>query len=123
MCAGGGSPAVKFMDINVTKQNEVTVVQVVGEIDGSTAPVAQEQILPAVQAGGKVLLDMSRLEFMSSAGLRMMLLLHRQATTSGGRVVLVGLSEEIQDTMSATGFLGYFTVVDTLEAGQKALQQ
>ena len=114
---------MKYMDINITKQNEVTVVQVVGEIDGSTAPAAQEQILPAVQAGGKVLLDMSRLDYMSSAGLRMMLLLHRQATSSGGHVVLVGLSEEIQDTMSATGFLGYFTVVDTLEAGQKALQQ
>ena len=111
------------MDINITKQDQVTVVQIVGEIDGSTAPVAQEKILPAVQSGGKVLLDMSRLEFMSSAGLRMMLLLYRQATSSGGRVVLVGLSEEIQDTMSATGFLGYFTVVDTLEAGQKALQQ
>src|SRR5579859_5019662 len=102
------------MDINITKQNQLTLVQVSGEIDGATAPAAQEQILPAIQSGGKVLLDMSHLEYMSSAGLRMMLLLHRQATSSGGRVVLVGLSEEIKDTMSATGFLGYFTVCDTI---------
>lgn len=111
------------MDITITNEKDLTIVLVEGEIDGATAPVAQGKILPVVQAGGKVLLDMTKLSYMSSAGLRMLLLLHRQSTSSGGRVVLVGLSDEIRDTMSATGFLDFFTVFDTLEAGQSALLQ
>jgi anti-sigma B factor antagonist len=65
---------------------------------------------------------MSGVEYMSSAGLRMMLSMHRQASTNKGQLVLVGLSEDIKDTMSATGFLGFFTVQDTVEAGLAALK-
>ena len=54
---------------------------------------------------------------MSSAGLRMMLLIYRQVIGGGGRVVLVGLSEDIKDTMSVTGFLDFFTMHDHVDAG------
>jgi len=69
-----------------------------------------------------VLIDMTRVDYMSSAGLRMMLSIHRQASGNKGQLVLVGLSEEIKDTMSATGFLNFFIIQDTLQAGLAALQ-
>jgi anti-sigma B factor antagonist len=47
----------------------------------------------------------------------MLLSVYRQISGNQGRIVLVGLSEELKDTMSMTGFLGYFTVQDTLETG------
>jgi anti-sigma B factor antagonist len=51
-----------------------------------------------------------------------MLSMHRQATANKGQLVLVGLSEEIKDTMAATGFLNFFAVGDTVEAGLVTLQ-
>jgi anti-sigma B factor antagonist len=110
------------MDIATSTINDVTVVAISGELDGRTAPQAQEQIVPLCQAGGKVILDMSKVDYMSSAGLRLMLLLYRQMTAANGKMVLVGLSEELQDTMSATGFLSYFTTAETVDAGVAALQ-
>ena len=60
---------------------------------------------------------------MSSAGLRMLLLIYRQAQQKSGQIALVGLSEEIKDIMSVTGFLSYFTVCETLEDGLKVLEE
>ena len=81
------------------------------------------KVLALIQPGVKLLLDMSQVPFMSSAGLRLLLLLYRQITGQGGKVVLVGVSEDIQDTMSATGFLAFFTLQSTVDAGLETLNQ
>ncbi len=94
----------------------------IGDIDSGTAPAAQQQVLALVQPECKILLDMSQVGFMSSAGLRMLLFIYRQIMSTGGRIVVVGLSEDIKDTMSLTGFLDFFKLYDTQEAGLAALQ-
>jgi anti-sigma B factor antagonist len=98
------------MDINLKEQDGVKVVEVSGDIDSKTAPEAQEKLLPLVEQYKTMVLDMSKVGFMSSAGLRMMLLLYRHATAANGKLALVGLSEQIKDTMAATGFLRFFVV-------------
>ncbi len=105
------------MDINIKTLEDVTVVELAGDIDANTAPSIQEKVLPLVGTGGKVLLDMTAVPYMSSAGLRMLLSLFRQVSAKDGKLVLVGLSEEIRDTMSITGFLDFFTTTETIEAG------
>lgn len=109
------------MDIQISNVADVTVIALSGELDGKTAPIAQEKILPLAEPGCKLLVDMSGVPYMSSAGLRMMLLIYRQVSTNNGQSVLTGLSEEIQDTMEVTGFLNYFETHDTNEAGLVAL--
>ena len=54
---------------------------------------------------------MSGVEYMSSAGLRMLLSMYRQISRQNGGIVLVGLAEEIKDTMSVTGFLNFLPSV------------
>jgi anti-sigma B factor antagonist len=109
------------MEISIRKEDKATVVVVTGEVDGRTAPQAQEQILPVVQTASSIVLDMAGVTFMSSAGLRMLLLLYRQATAKNVKVVLAGLSAEIKDTMSMTGFLDYFEVADSVAEGLQKL--
>jgi anti-sigma B factor antagonist len=110
------------MEVNIKTVDSASVVQLIGDIDGSSAPAAQAKILPLAAPGSHILLDMSKVPYMSSAGLRMLLSTYRQITSRNGRIVLVGLSEEIQDTMSVTGFLKFFTTCDTLETGLETLQ-
>jgi anti-sigma B factor antagonist len=81
----------------------------------------QQQVLPLAQPGAKILLDMTQVPYMSSAGLRMLLSLYRQVAAKDGQLVLVGLVEQIKDTMSITGFLDFFTTCDTLESGLQTL--
>ncbi len=109
------------MEINIKSVEQVTVVEIAGDIDSNTAPQAQERILPLVQPSSKLLLDMSGVEYMSSAGLRVLLSMYRQVSRQNGGMVLVGLAEEIKDTMSITGFLNFFTTRDTVDEGLRAL--
>lgn len=110
------------MEISMKTVDEVEVVALSGDIDGSNAPAVQEQIMPLVHPECRILLDMSGVSYMSSAGLRMLLSTYRQISRQSGRIALVGLAEEIKDTMAVTGFLDFFTTCDTIEEGVKALQ-
>ena len=99
---------------------EVSVIRVVGEIDATNAAIVQQKVLPLALPGCRILLVLAEVAYMSSAGLRMLLSLYRQTSARQGSIVLVGLSDELKDTMSMTGFLGYFNVQDTVENGMQA---
>ncbi|MDJ0557259.1 MAG: anti-sigma factor antagonist [Microcoleaceae cyanobacterium MO_207.B10] len=110
------------MEINTKTEQGVTVVEITGDIDANTAPTVSEKVLPLATPGSKILMDMTNVPYMSSAGLRALLSLYRQTTAQEGKLVLVGLSEELTDTMSVTGFLDFFTTAETFDAGMTALK-
>jgi anti-sigma B factor antagonist len=103
------------MQVEITKQGETVIAVLDGEIDGKTAPEVQNQLAPVIADYRKIVLDMTRVTFLSSAGLRILLLLYRQASAKNGKVALAGLSEQIQDVMSITGFLNYFHVTKSVQ--------
>jgi anti-sigma B factor antagonist len=109
------------MQIEIKVEDGTSIATISGEIDGRTAPQVQDELLPVIGEHGKLVLELSGVTYMSSAGLRVLLLMYRQATAKDGKVVLVGLSDEIRDVMSMTGFLNFFVVADSLAEGLAAL--
>jgi anti-sigma B factor antagonist len=109
------------MEIEKHMQGAVTVITLDGELDSGTAPRVHEQLGELVPAHGAVLIDMSRVFYMSSAGLRVLLLVHRQAQRTNAKLALAGPPEDIRAVMAATGFLSFFTVVDTVQTGVATL--
>jgi anti-sigma B factor antagonist len=109
--------------VNIGSVDGVTVATVAGTIDGASAPAAQAQLEPLLQPGGRFVLAMDGVEYMSSAGLRMMLMIYRQVNGRGGKVVLTGLPSDIRDTMMLTGFLDFFTTADTTADGVAAVRE
>jgi anti-sigma B factor antagonist len=102
---------------------QTSVIKVAGEIDAVSAAIVQKKILPLSVPGCKIVMDMTKVGYMSSAGLRMLLSVYRQISGNKGRVVLVGLSDELKETMSMTGFLGYFTVEESLALAVQLINQ
>lgn len=111
------------IEVEVSTRDGVTVVTVAGEIDGGSAPGLQAQILPLLQRDSSLILDLRGVTYMSSAGLRVLLLLYRQAVSRNGRVALAGVAETIKDTMAVTGFLKFFAVADTVDQALTTLRQ
>jgi len=109
-------------EVSVSELPQVTLIEMVGDVDANTAPLVQQQVLPVAQPKSKILMDMTKVPYMSSAGLRVLLSLYRQVASKDGRLILVGLSEEIRDTMSITGFLDFFIIYDTFDLGLEALK-
>jgi anti-sigma B factor antagonist len=107
------------MEIKINTIDNVQIVTIEGNIDSSVASEVTDKIVPLATEKAKIILDMTGVPYMSSAGLRTLLSMHRRATTNDAQLILVGLSEDIKDTMSVTGFLNFFTVSESLEDAKK----
>lgn len=105
------------MEILIATRADIRIAALRGDVNATTAAEIQRRMLPFATTGEKIVLDFSQVSYMSSAGLRMLLSLYRQAAAKQGRLVLVGLSDNIRDTMSMTGLLNYFTTCENLDAG------
>jgi anti-sigma B factor antagonist len=101
----------------------VIVISLAGDLDGRFAATVQEEVLPSLPRDERILLDLTNVPFVSSAGLRTMLLIYRQAQCVNSSVALVGLSYHLRSVLAATGFLGFFVVADTVAEGVKALSK
>ena len=79
-------------------------------------------MLEVMKEADRILLDLAQVSFMSSAGLRAMLITHQQTQQDAGKTVaLAQLPESIRDNMEATGFLSFFQVFDTIETALEVL--
>jgi anti-sigma B factor antagonist len=107
------------MEITVKQTDKVTLVTACGFIDGKTAPAFQTKMQEVMGQADKVLLDLSQVSFMSSAGLRVMVITQQQGKNK--TVALAALPDNIRDNMDVTGVLHYFQVFDTVEAGLQGL--
>lgn len=111
------------MNIELEEIDGVMVVTLFGELDGRTAPIVQDRLMALPVPDGKALIDMSGVGYISSAGLRALLMLYRRFVADNGRVALVGLAENIKDVMAVTGFLEFFDDYETLAEGLAALAE
>ena len=107
------------MQVNFKTQKNILIIAVNGSIDSNTAPEVQEKVLEASADSKNVILDLTEVDFVSSAGLRVILMVYRQIKSKDGKVVLVGVSEEIKDVMTVTGFANFFEMVDVVENALK----
>ncbi|MCM8756505.1 MAG: STAS domain-containing protein [Candidatus Omnitrophica bacterium] len=103
------------MEIEIEKKERFTIVRLIGNLDSNTSPQAQAKILPLASNQCYLALDMSRCNYVSSAGLRVLLMLAKQFKAQGGRLGLVGVCEEIKDVMEMTGFINFFEMYNKLE--------
>ena len=103
------------MEVCFNTNENIVIITVEGSIDSKTAGDLQMQILGKVSETNNVLLDLYKVDFVSSAGLRVLLLIYRQIKSKNGKVILVGVSDEIRDVMSMTGFINFFSITDTID--------
>ena len=107
------------MEIKSSEKGGVTIIAISGKLDSNTAPAAQQEIMPRLDLG-PVVLDASRLDYVSSAGLRMLLLAAKKLAMKNRKTILAGVSLEIQDIMKMTGFDHMFEFHSTLDSAATA---
>ncbi len=85
------------------------IIEVTGQVDSKTIGDLKDYLDENIKGDLPVALELSEVPFMSSAGLRTMLILFRKTQDMNVKLCLVGLNEEIAETMKVTGFYQYFT--------------
>ncbi|MEM6752059.1 MAG: STAS domain-containing protein, partial [Cyanobacteria bacterium P01_C01_bin.38] len=91
------------MTINTKTVAGVSIIEIAdNNVDSRTVSNIQHEIMPLIESNNKFIIDLSQVSYMSSGGLRMLLSSYRKVAAKNGKLILVGLSEEIKDTMSVT---------------------
>jgi anti-sigma B factor antagonist len=105
------------MKFNKRLVDDVCVIALSGALDHQSAVDVQDRIARVLPEREHVVIDFSKVSCVSSASLRTMVLIYRQAQALGHTVAVVGLSPEVHNVLSATGFLDFFVLSDSIQAG------
>lgn len=99
--------------MNIEKKqngNEITLIPV-GRLETTTAPQLEEQINAVLEDAEKLILDFQGLEYLSSAGLRVLLSTHKAFMKRGsGELVICHVNETIHEVFELTGFLDILNI-------------
>ena len=106
------------MEITIQEFKHVVLIKITDRIDSSTAPEV-EQVIESLRYRGryKLVIDISQLEYISSAGYRVLLSAQRNSKRHGqGEVMLAGVPEQIRQSLDISGFTDYFKIYKDLSA-------
>jgi anti-sigma B factor antagonist len=109
------------MQISEEARDGAFVVSASGRLDSNTAP-ALEAVLPArVQANPVTILSLADVPYVSSAGLRVLLIGAKMAKSKGHRLLLTGLSASVREVFDISGFSSIFAIEPDVDAALAAL--
>ena len=91
------------MTIEIKKNNQETIIEVVGRLDTITAPALDKTINEDIGDTKNLVLDIKGMEYISSAGLRVLLAAQKKMQKFGSMKV-TGVCEEVMEVFEMTGF-------------------
>jgi anti-sigma B factor antagonist len=97
------------MTIEIKKNAKETTLEVVGRLDTITAPVLEKTISENIGDTQILILDFKGLEYISSAGLRVLLGAQKKMKNNGS-MKLIGVCEEVMEVLEMTGFADILTI-------------
>jgi anti-anti-sigma factor len=93
-------------------------------IDSSNAKSFEEKANALVDANpGNVVIDFSELDYISSAGLRVVLTTAKRVKAAGGELTLSGVRDNVREVFDVSGFASIFGMHDTLDAAMASLSK
>ena len=98
------------MDISTRTSNDIHIVAIAGSLDSGTSPEAQKAIDAVLAGARKVAMDFSQLDYISSAGLRVLLGAAKKLRASGGKLGMFGLNQSVREVFEISGFASILSV-------------
>lgn len=104
------------MEINTRVENEIYIVDIVGNLDTNTAPDAENQLTQLMDQGvKKIVINFDKLDFITSAGLRVFLAASKRIKSEEGDIRICNLNETVQEVFDISGFSTILNVFGSLE--------
>ena len=110
------------MTISQKKVNGIIHIIITGRLDAETAPEAETFMNEIVSEETiKLLFDLCDLEYLSSAGLRILLSAAKEMRRREGKIVLCSLNEFVKEIFEVSGFQSLIPIADSVESGIEAI--
>ena len=99
--------------LSVTRNQEGTklTVEAIGRIDTYTAPQLDNEVTSALDGITEFVFDFSQVEYISSAGLRLIVAWHKTMNAKGGKFSVCHLADTVNNVFAATGLTDFIDIV------------
>ena len=109
------------MTIAIEPTEKAHIISLQGQVNSSNAAQVETEVLNVVQQGAQnVLLNMTELSYISSAGLRVVLVLAKRLKQAGGKLVIYGMQPHVREVFDISGFLA---ILNVAASRSEALEQ
>jgi anti-anti-sigma factor len=93
------------MEAEVEEKGDVVVVRVLGRLDAASSPQLEKKISSIIESGHfKLVMNLAGVDYLSSAGMRLMLSISKKLKSLEGKVVACSLNEEVMEVIKMAGF-------------------
>lgn len=111
------------MEIKEDKIDDQTVVSLSGRIDSTAAVEFEEKLIDIIDKGtNSMVIDFLRIQFISSAGLRVLLLAAKKVKPYGGKILLCNMSKDVREVFDISGFSSIFQIHENISDAIKAIK-
>ncbi len=109
------------MNVIFETAENATIASISGRLDGATSPQVERELVARL-GDRRLILDMSSLKYISSAGLRVVLVVAKSLKQSGGAFVIAGIPPHIRDVFEISGFLRIILTAENRNEALAAIQ-
>jgi anti-sigma B factor antagonist len=110
------------MEIIEKSENGIFIAELKGRVDTSNSGEFEKKLREVTDKEKNLLLDCSGLEYVSSMGLRVFLLILKKIKSLDGRLVIFGFCERVSEIFAISGFCDLFSCFETKEQAMEALK-
>ncbi|MCF6177207.1 MAG: STAS domain-containing protein [Victivallaceae bacterium] len=104
------------MKIGHTVHKDIMQLSFEGHLDAATAVDADSEFTRVIDEGNiKLLVDLSKLDYISSAGLRILLVAAKQLQQKGGKIILCSMTAGVKEVFEISGFSSIFKIFSTVD--------
>ena len=110
------------MQVDQRRDGDVLTIALNGRLDGQSSAEFEPTLLTTLADGsGRVVIDCGELAYVSSAGLRVLLMAAKQMRQGGGRLALSGLNETVRQVFDVSGFSSLFEIHGSAAEARSAI--
>jgi anti-anti-sigma factor len=110
------------MNISEDRKADAVVLALSGKLDATTAKMFEDKILGVINSGAqRLVVDLALLEYISSSGLRVLLLAAKRLQAPDGRIILCGLQDHIRQVFDLAGFSSILSIYGSRDEAIKGL--
>ena len=110
------------MEIIQKEENGIVCIEIIGRLDADSSPEAEKVVKDAIKdQTTRILFNLASLEYLSSAGLRVLLGAAKEMRRKDGKIVLCALNEFVKEIFEVSGFQTLIPITDTVESGIELL--
>lgn len=93
------------MQIIKNEENDKIVIKLEGRLDKLSSPTMEEEIKPEVEKKKDIVFDLKDLQYISSAGLRILLATEKKVKENGKTMNIINVNNDVMDILTVTGFI------------------